>query len=224
MIEFLREGMTARPGDRHRRRARGHAGHARPGRHPRRAPTLAQARGANVAMGRGQVFADRYEMRGHPGQGRHGRRLPRQGPPARRDGGAQDAAARGARAATRPCSSASSRRSSWPGGSPTGTCCGPTTSARPRHALHLDGVRRGRDAQGPRAEQGALPLGVGLRVAKQMCHGLAAAHEQGVIHRDIKPQNMLILPETGELKIMDFGIARCPRRRRRRGPHPAPGW
>jgi serine/threonine-protein kinase len=56
--------------------------------------------------------------------------------------------------------------------------------------------------------KGALPLGVGLRVAKQACQGLEAAHAEGVIHRDIKPQNMLILPETGELKIMDFGIAR----------------
>jgi HAMP domain-containing protein/predicted Ser/Thr protein kinase len=56
--------------------------------------------------------------------------------------------------------------------------------------------------------KGALPLGVGLRIAKQMFQGLDAAHRQGVIHRDIKPQNMLILPETGELKIMDFGIAR----------------
>jgi serine/threonine protein kinase len=56
--------------------------------------------------------------------------------------------------------------------------------------------------------KGALPLGVGLRIAKQMCQGLEAAHQQGVVHRDIKPQNMLIIPETGELKIMDFGIAR----------------
>jgi eukaryotic-like serine/threonine-protein kinase len=56
--------------------------------------------------------------------------------------------------------------------------------------------------------KGALPLGVGLRIAKQMCQGLEAAHHQGVVHRDIKPQNMLILPESGDLKIMDFGIAR----------------
>jgi eukaryotic-like serine/threonine-protein kinase len=56
--------------------------------------------------------------------------------------------------------------------------------------------------------RGALPLGVGLSIAKQMCHGLGAAHAGGVVHRDVKPHNMLILPETAELKIMDFGISR----------------
>jgi serine/threonine-protein kinase len=55
--------------------------------------------------------------------------------------------------------------------------------------------------------RGALPLGVALSFAKQMCRGLAAAHARGVVHRDIKPHNMLILPESSELKIMDFGIA-----------------
>ena len=52
-----------------------------------------------------------------------------------------------------------------------------------------------------------LPTPVALRIAKQICAGLAAAHEVGVIHRDIKPQNIIIEP-TGGLKIMDFGIAR----------------
>jgi serine/threonine-protein kinase len=56
--------------------------------------------------------------------------------------------------------------------------------------------------------KGALPLGVGLRIAKQVCQGLEAAHAGGVVHRDVKPQNMLILPESGDVKIMDFGIAR----------------
>jgi serine/threonine-protein kinase len=59
--------------------------------------------------------------------------------------------------------------------------------------------------------KGALPEGVGLRICKQMCQGLDAAHRMGVVHRDVKPQNMLILPETGELKIMDFGIAHVSR-------------
>jgi HAMP domain-containing protein len=52
-----------------------------------------------------------------------------------------------------------------------------------------------------------LPTPVGLRIAKQICAGLAAAHEAGVIHRDMKPQNILI-EATGGLKITDFGIAR----------------
>jgi serine/threonine-protein kinase len=55
--------------------------------------------------------------------------------------------------------------------------------------------------------KGALPPGVGLRVAKQICAGLDAAHQKGVVHRDIKPQNVLVLPESGEVKLMDFGIA-----------------
>jgi serine/threonine-protein kinase len=52
-----------------------------------------------------------------------------------------------------------------------------------------------------------LPTLVGLRIAKQVCAGLAAAHEVGVIHRDVKSQNIIIEP-TGGLKIMDFGTAR----------------
>jgi serine/threonine-protein kinase len=52
-----------------------------------------------------------------------------------------------------------------------------------------------------------VPLGIGLRIARQICHGLHVAHEAGIIHRDVKSANILIQPG-GELKIMDFGIAR----------------
>ena len=52
-----------------------------------------------------------------------------------------------------------------------------------------------------------LPVAAALRIAKQICAGLAAAHGAGVIHRDIKPQNIIIEPNGG-VKIMDFGIAR----------------
>ena len=55
--------------------------------------------------------------------------------------------------------------------------------------------------------RGHLPVNVTLTVGKQLCRALEVAHEQGVIHRDIKPQN-LILDPSGTLKVMDFGIAR----------------
>ncbi len=46
-----------------------------------------------------------------------------------------------------------------------------------------------------------------IRIAKQVCEGLAEAHRLGVIHRDLKSQNIMIDRE-GQAKIMDFGIAR----------------
>ena len=52
-----------------------------------------------------------------------------------------------------------------------------------------------------------LPVPAVVAIAKQRCRALEVAHEQGVIHRDIKPQNLMVQPD-GTLKVMDFGVAR----------------
>ncbi|MFL5579741.1 MAG: protein kinase domain-containing protein [Gemmatimonadaceae bacterium] len=55
--------------------------------------------------------------------------------------------------------------------------------------------------------RGRLPVPAVLTIGKQLARALESAHEQGVVHRDIKPQNMIVEPG-GVLKVMDFGIAR----------------
>jgi serine/threonine protein kinase len=55
-------------------------------------------------------------------------------------------------------------------------------------------------------------VSIALPIAKQLCRALEVAHEEGVIHRDIKPQNMVVQPD-GVLKVMDFGIARLAERK-----------
>ncbi len=59
--------------------------------------------------------------------------------------------------------------------------------------------------------RGRLPANVTIPIAKQLCRALEVAHDAGVIHRDIKPQNMVVEGD-GVLKVMDFGIARLTRR------------
>ena len=59
--------------------------------------------------------------------------------------------------------------------------------------------------------RGRLPVQATLTIGKQLCRGLEVAHQEGIIHRDIKPQNLAVDPN-GVLKIMDFGIARLAQR------------
>jgi TolB-like protein/tRNA A-37 threonylcarbamoyl transferase component Bud32/lipoprotein NlpI len=54
---------------------------------------------------------------------------------------------------------------------------------------------------------GQLPIGKSISIAKQICEGLVEAHRLGVIHRDLKSNNIMIDKE-GNVRVMDFGIAR----------------
>lgn len=58
------------------------------------------------------------------------------------------------------------------------------------------------------AEKGVLPWKKAAEFAAQICEGLSAAHKKSVIHRDIKPQN-IIMTQGEVLKVTDFGIARA---------------
>ena len=56
------------------------------------------------------------------------------------------------------------------------------------------------------ARQAHLRLAEKLDIVRQLCDGLHFAHQKGVVHRDVKPANILFL-RTGQVKILDFGIA-----------------
>jgi len=58
------------------------------------------------------------------------------------------------------------------------------------------------------AERGRLPWKEAVQVAHQACAGLQHAHDTGLVHRDVKPQNLLLRSD-GTLKLVDFGIARA---------------
>ena len=59
------------------------------------------------------------------------------------------------------------------------------------------------------ASRGPLPPGEAARIVGAMLQGLAHAHRQGVIHRDVKPGNVLIDERAGLVKVTDFGIAKA---------------
>ena len=66
----------------------------------------------------------------------------------------------------------------------------------------------GSDIKQLKAKQGRFDLKEALMLMEQACAGVGYAHRAGLVHCDIKPQNLLVTPER-KLKIVDFGIARA---------------
>lgn len=67
---------------------------------------------------------------------------------------------------------------------------------------------RGTDLKTAIKERGAINQRKAAEIGSQVAQALSVAHEGGIIHRDIKPQNIMIQPD-GNIKVMDFGIARA---------------
>lgn len=66
----------------------------------------------------------------------------------------------------------------------------------------------GQDLKGLIREQGAFEVDDALAVVIEVCKGVGYAHRAGLIHCDLKPQNILVTPEN-RIKVVDFGIARA---------------
>jgi serine/threonine-protein kinase len=72
---------------------------------------------------------------------------------------------------------------------------------------YLDGINLGELV----AREGAVPLPRALHILRQLCAGLAAAHAAGLVHRDVKPENIMICrrgEEPDVVKILDFGMVK----------------
>jgi len=74
------------------------------------------------------------------------------------------------------------------------------------HFISMEYVR-GYTLNEMKDQSSEMSVAASVGIARQISRGLEAAHEEGIVHRDIKPQNVLI-DSKGQVKLMDFGIAR----------------
>jgi len=75
-----------------------------------------------------------------------------------------------------------------------------------RHFLVMEYVD-GLDLESVVRRMGALPVAAACEIARQMAVGLQHAYSQGLVHRDVKPANVMLTPN-GVVKVLDFGLAR----------------
>jgi tetratricopeptide (TPR) repeat protein/tRNA A-37 threonylcarbamoyl transferase component Bud32 len=89
--------------------------------------------------------------------------------------------------------------------------CGMYHASKDENGIHYITMEYvpGEDLKSLMRRMGRISVGKAVGVGRQVCDGLAEAHGLGVVHRDLKAQNIMI-DQDGHVRIMDFGIARSP--------------